>query len=366
MTFHFAPAVRERVSLIIALASASGGGKTKSALRLARGLAGGDDSKVYMVDTEAGRGKHYAVPPGGEPGPEHFAFHHGDLAAPFTPERYIEAIEAADAAGAEVIVVDSCSHEWEGEGGLQEMHDDLVAAAVKAAEKRHNESWGPFDPDRAANTANIGAWKEPKMRHKRFVNRLLQCRAHLILCLRAEEKLRIEQQKDDRGRNKTVIIQPKDLPENERWVPICEKRFMFEMTLSIVLTPQKPGIPVPIKLQAQHREAVPLDKHLSEETGRQLAAWARGGTPSKSGSMARSTEKAAASGPQPSDAAAIPPKPTGILAGIDDELARAAKEGTASLAAEWKTLLPADQARLKDRLDLVHKPAAAEADKVSA
>jgi hypothetical protein len=127
------------------------------------------------------------------------------------------------------------------------------------------------------------------------VSRLLQCRAHLILCLRADEKLRIEQIKEG-NRTKTVIVQPKDMPPNERWVPICEKRFMFEMTLSLILTPANPGVPVPIKLQAQHRDAVPLDKQLSEETGRKLAAWAAGGaTPSISPARAPEPAEPAAS-----------------------------------------------------------------------
>lgn len=274
--FELKPAVRDRVSLLIALAGASGSGKTLSALITARGLAGGDDSKIAFIDTEAGRGKHYAVAPGEQPGPTRFAFQHGDLRPPFTPEAYAEAIAAADASGAEVIVVDSCSHEWEGEGGLQEIHDALVAEAVEKARSSHTGNWA-FDESRAADRASVGAWREPKARHKKFVNRLLQCRAHLILCLRADEKIRIEKVKDERGRERTVIVQPKDMPPAERWVPICEKRFMYEMTLSLVLTPLAPGIPIPIKLQEQHRDALPIDRQLSEQTGRQLATWARGG-----------------------------------------------------------------------------------------
>lgn len=297
MTFHFSPAIRQSVSLIIALAAASGGGKTRSAMAIARGLAGGDDSRIAFIDTEAGRALHYAVAPGEAPSADRYAFQHGDLKAPFSPEAYADAIAAADDTGKfDVIVVDSCSHEWEGEGGLHDEHQDAVAEAVEKARKFHNQSWGAFDEGKAADRASIGAWKEPKRRHKRFVSRLLQCRAHLILCLRAEEKLRIEQTKDERGRTKTVIVQPKDMPPNERWVPICEKRFMFEMTLSLILTPNEPGIPVPIKLQAQHRAAVPLDKQLSEETGRQLAAWAKGGvtTSSRSHSEGKTATQAAA------------------------------------------------------------------------
>lgn len=279
MTFTFAPAVRDRVSLLIALAGASGSGKTLSALRIARGLAGGDDSKIAVIDTEAGRARHYAVASGEKPSADRFGFAHGDLRPPFTPEAYSDAIKAADEGGYEVIVIDSCSHEWEGEGGLHDIHDGMVDAAVAKVRAGADEKGWRFDEARERDKASVGAWREPKTRHKRFVSRLLQCRAHLILCMRAEGKIRIERVTDDRGRERTVIVQPKDMPPNERWMPICEKRFLFEMTISNILTPQNPGVPVPIKLQEQHRGAVRIDRHLDEETGRALAEWARGKKP---------------------------------------------------------------------------------------
>lgn len=276
----FEPAIRNRVSLIIAIAGASGSGKTLSALKIARGLAGGDDNKIAFVDTEAGRALHYACARDEKPGPDHFAFRHRELRAPFTPEAYAELIKAADAGDHEVVVVDSMSHEWAGDGGLQDMHDQMVAAAVEKARAEAAERKWRFDELKAWDKASLSCWNEPKTRHKRFVTRLLQCRAHLVICLRADEKIRIETvtEKGDNGKEykKTVIVQPKDMEPKDRWVPICEKRFMYEMTLSLVLTPTAPGIPLPIKLQAQHRHAVPLNEQLSEETGRQLAQWARG------------------------------------------------------------------------------------------
>lgn len=351
MSFTFAPAVRDQVSLIIALAAASGGGKTRSALAIARGLAGGDDSRIAFVDTEAGRGLHYAVAPGEKQSAERFAFQHGDLPAPFSPERYMDAIKAADDTGKfDVIIVDSCSHEWEGEGGLHDEQQEAVQAAIETARKNHNANWGPFDEAKAADRASIGAWKEPKRRHKRFVNRLLQCRAHLILCLRAEEKLRIEQIVDDRGRKKTVITQPKDLPDSERWVPICEKRFLFEMTISLILTPQRPGIPVPIKLQEQHKEAIPLDRHLSEETGRKLAAWAKGGSMS-------TTRMSPPIAPGDDDLTASE---------WDIKLGEEAKKGTAALRALWITIPAEHREALQIALDRRHKPTAAAVDEAAA
>lgn len=276
MTFTFKTAVRERVGLIIALAGPSGSGKTLSALKIARGLAGGDDSKIAFVDTEAGRGLHYAPAPGEKSGPDRFAFAYADMKPPFSPDAYTEAIKAADGAGFEVVVIDSGSHLWEGEGGVQDQHDAILDAEVERARKNHSGNWA-FDEDRTRDRLSVGAWKKPKAAHKRFVSRLLQTRAHIIICLRADEKMRMEKVKDDRGREKTVIIQAKDMPPAERWQPICEKRLPYEMTVSFVLTPDRPGFPVPIKLQEQHRHAVTLDRPLSEETGRLLAEWARGG-----------------------------------------------------------------------------------------
>lgn len=285
MSNSFRRAERAGVSLLIGIAGASGAGKTLSALRLARGLVDGDDSKIAVIDTEAGRALHYAPAPGVPSDPMTFDFSHASLTAPFRPARYLELIEEADKAGFGVIVIDSFSHVWEGEGGLMEWHDDIVAAAVETAEKRWNSynNGKPFDVDAAAGRANIVAWSEPKSAHKRLISRLLQCQAHLVICLRAQEKLRMEKVTEE-GRNgrsyeKTVITAASDLPPTERWSPICEKNLPYELITSLILTPDNPGVPIPIKLQKQHRDFVPLDKPLDEEVGRRLAAWARGAQP---------------------------------------------------------------------------------------
>lgn len=347
MTFQFVPAKRDQVSLLIMIAGPSGSGKTFSALRLARGLADGDDSKIAVVDTEAGRAKHYAVRPGEKPSAERFGFQHGDLAPPFTPEHYLEAIEAADKAEFKVIVIDSGSHEWEGEGGLHDDQEAAVEAAVNKARAIAEEKGWRFDEAQAADRASVGAWKQPKRRHKRFVSRLLQCRAHLIICLRADEKLRMEKVKDDRGRERTVIVQAKDMPPAQRWAPICEKRLPYEMTLSFVLTPDAPGVPVPIKLQEQHRDAVPLDRPLSEQTGRALAEWARGGN-SQRPSLS----------PQPSPAATPGPSQT-----RDDASGPGEIPSAAAYTVQWQTIINGatdgaqlantwnDQKKLRDQIE---------------
>jgi hypothetical protein len=253
VTFTFKPAVRENVSLLIGLAGGTGSGKTFTAMRLAAGIAGG--KPFALIDTEAGRGKHYA---------DQFRFDHGDLAAPFSPERYTEAIMAADKAGYPVIVVDSMTHVWAGDGGVLDWQEaELDRMAGQDWKKREG--------------CKMAAWIKPKMAHKKMVQRLLQIRAHLILCFRAEEKVEIVREPDEQGRMKTKIVPKQSLTGLEGWIPVCEKNLPFELTTSFLLLASQPGIPKPIKLQHQHRALFPLDQPISEESGRRIAEWASGG-----------------------------------------------------------------------------------------
>ena len=233
MTFTFSPAERRNTHIMVALAGASGTGKTYSAMRLASGICG--DKPFAVIDTEAGRALHYA---------DQFRFDHVDFGPPFSPERYTEAVKAAVGAGYDAIVIDSMSHEFEGQGGLME-----------AAEQ--------------SNMKGPGAWLKPKQRHKKMMNEFLQVRSHLIFCLRAAEKIDMSK-KDEKGR---VIV------ESKGWVPIQEKTFMYEMTASLTLSPDHPGIvdmTLPHKMQDQHRMAFMPGRHITEEAGLHLARWARG------------------------------------------------------------------------------------------
>ena len=244
MTFTFRPAVRENVNLLIGVAGASGSGKTFSAMRLAAGIAG--DKPYAVIDTENGRANHYA---------DVFRFDVAQLRAPFTPDAYADAILAADAAGYPVIVVDSMSHEWAGDGGMLDWQE------------------AEFERMGSREAVKMASWIKPKKAHKRMVQTLLQVKAHLILCFRAEPK--VDMVKDANG--KWVVEPKKTLTGLDGWVPVTEKNLPFELTASFLLTPSAPGIPKPIKLQEQHRALFPLDKPITEESGRGIAEWARGG-----------------------------------------------------------------------------------------
>lgn len=263
MAYAFKRAVRENVGLLIGLAGASGSGKSYSAMRLAAGICG--DKPFAFIDTESRRALHYA---------DAFKFDHCELHAPFRPSTYLDAIVAADKAGYPVIVVDSASHEHAGDGGLLDWHEELLNGYVERAAKS-GDSRGEWQI-REAN--NMRGWIEPKMAHKKMVQRILQCRAHVILCFRAEEKIEIG--KDERG--KTKIVPKKSIVGLNGWMPVCEKNLPYELTCSFLLTADKPGIPQPIKLQEQHKAFFPLDRPITEESGKLIAQWASGGKLEKS------------------------------------------------------------------------------------
>ena len=190
MTFEIRTAQRQGARLLIQLSGVSGSGKTYTALQLAYGLAGNDAGKVVMIDTENRRGSLYADSlPGGA------KYRILDMYAPFSPDRYVEAIEAACKAGAEVVVIDSVSHEWESEGGCEYI----------------------------ANQSRFPDWKLAKRLHKRFVTYMLQCPAHIIACTRAREKVDFSDPKNPRP----LGIQP-----------IQEKNFSYEATVSLMMHDQ--------------------------------------------------------------------------------------------------------------------------------
>ncbi len=245
----FTPAVRESVGLWINMIGGTGSGKTFSAMRLASGICG--DRRFALIDTENRRGLHYA---------DSFKFDHADLRAPFTPDAYADAIVAADKAGYPVIVIDSGSHVWAGDGGMldrQEAELDRMAGSDYSKRER----------------VKMSAWIKPKMAHKHMVSKMLQVKAHIILCLRAEKK--IEMVKKD---GKLVVQDKQSLTGLDGWIPVCDKNLPFEATCSFLLTADRPGIPHPIKLQEQHKDIFPLDQPIGEDSGKRLAAWAAGGT----------------------------------------------------------------------------------------
>lgn len=253
--FTIAKAKRDNEYGLFAFWGPTGCGKTKSALIFAEGLVSGTKKRIGMIDTENGRGSHYAG--------EH-DFDVLQLIDPYTPERYLAAILKFEKEGYGACIVDSMSHEWNGEGGLEDIQND---ALVRMCTKD-----GVFDSAKAERLTAL-AWKEPKRRHKKMMVRLLQRKMHIIFCLRAEQKVKFVKTKTQGSSfEKTEIV-------DAGFLPICEKGFMFEMTLSAKMLAKdsggEPGVPIFSKIEGQHLEAFG-DKQIDREAGELMAKWCRG------------------------------------------------------------------------------------------
>ena len=159
----FRPAKRSKAKLRLALTGPAGSGKTASALLIARGLTDSWE-KIGMVDTEAGSGELYV---GSKMGDTKIGSYNVlPLEAPYTPSRYIEAIKLAEEAGLDVLIIDSLSHAWEGEGGVLEMHDLATMAS-----KSQNSYF---------------AWRDVTPQHKALIDKILHSKIHVIATMRTK------------------------------------------------------------------------------------------------------------------------------------------------------------------------------------
>lgn len=234
------PAAREGARLCIVLAGTTGSGKTRTALLLAYGLANYDASKVGFLDTENRRGSLHADALQKADPPTDVPFLIGDLIAPFSPQRYADAIKEFQAAGIEVLIVDSGSHEWEGTGGCQDIAGE-----------------------------NNKYWNKAKKAHKsQFMSALLQTDMHIIVCLRAHEKVKIVD-KADSGDGKTQYV-PLGLQ------PIQEKSFMFDATASLMMYEEGKS-QTSIKIPAELRAILGRNKgYIVPKDGKDIRDWVDG------------------------------------------------------------------------------------------
>jgi hypothetical protein len=219
---------REEAKLRLFVDSPSGGGKTYGALLLAKGLGG----KIVVIDTERKSSMKY------QGRPELPEFRVIEFDPPYSPESYIEAIDAAEADGAEVVIIDSTSHEWEGPGGCLELVDDIARA------KFRGNTWS--------------AWSELTPRHRRFIDRMLSSKCHIIATARAKTET---SQVEDGGRKKVVKLGMKSIARDGT-------EFEFDVVLNIVHDGH-------FAVASKDRTGIFTGdpKPITEETGRQLLAW---------------------------------------------------------------------------------------------
>lgn len=163
-------AQKKKQKLKIALAGISGSGKTYSALTLAFSMC----KKVCVIDTECGSASLYS---------DHFPEYDVlELNAPYSPQRYIEAINLAEKEGYECIIIDSLSHEWNGAGGCL----DMVNAVSKAGGNSYT-AWGKVTPH-----------------HDALINRMISAQTHIIVTMRT--KTAYEMATNDKGKQAPIKV----------------------------------------------------------------------------------------------------------------------------------------------------------------
>jgi hypothetical protein len=170
--FTFTPATKEASKARIALAGPSGSGKTYTALITARALATG--GKVAVIDTERESASLYA---------DEFAFDTLNMHA-YDPRDLVGALAAAGAAGYAVVVVDSLSHFWMGQGGMLEQVDH-------AAKRSYGGN-------------SFGGWKEARPMERQMIDALLAYPGHVIVTMRTKSEWVV--QENDRGRKEPKKI----------------------------------------------------------------------------------------------------------------------------------------------------------------
>jgi hypothetical protein len=233
---QFTKATRKKAKLRLALTGPSGSGKTLGALMIAKGIGG----RIAVLDTEHGSASLYSQPmtlKGGtafEP-PE---FDTLELTPPYTPERYIEAIKAAESARYDILIIDSTTHEWSGSGGCLESNEQLAHA------KFRGNTWS--------------AWNETTPRHRAFIDAMLQADMHIIATGRSKTETA---QSEENGRKKVVRLGMK-----------TEQRDGFEYEFTAVLDIVHDGH---YATASKDRTGlfVGNPQPLGEHTGKALLAW---------------------------------------------------------------------------------------------
>lgn len=228
----FKKAERTQARLRMGLCGPSGSGKTYTALRIATGLCA-PGKRVALVDSERGSASLYSGK---------FDFDVDEL-ADFRVETYLKAIRDAEAAGYDVLILDSISPAWAGKDGLLEQVDKIKAK------------------DRSGNA--FTAWRDVTPRHHDFVEAILQSRLHIIATMRSKVEWVLEH------------VDGKMKPRKVGLAPVQRDGMEYEFTIvcdldGAALTVSKTRIPEVLPLDALIRQP-------GEDLGKRLAAWCAGG-----------------------------------------------------------------------------------------
>jgi hypothetical protein len=251
MAFKKASKMQQKARIL--LEGPAGSGKTESALRIATGLIEGqsevdDDFKesiskrtaagmsaIAMIDTERGSGELYS---------DRYEYDHDELRPPYSPERYIEKINEAAKMGYPVLIIDSASHGWIGQGGVVEMANKFGAG-----------SRNPY-----------GGWDKATPEQDKFVSAMLDYPGHILVTLRTKTAYEIVE--NEKGKKAPVKV---------GLAPVQRDGLDYEFTVVFDIS-----IYDHLASSSKDRTRLFTDKQpemITEETGKQIVGWLLAGKP---------------------------------------------------------------------------------------
>lgn len=221
-------AERRQAKIKASLQGPSGSGKTYGALLIAYGLCKNWE-KIVVIDTENFSASLYA----------HLGkFKVLNIGAPFTPEKYIDALQLCVKEGAEVVIIDSISHEWEGAGGILDIHGSMVGNSFT--------NWSKVTP-----------------RHNAFVQAILQSPVHIIATTRTKQDYILSERNG------------KQVPEKVGLKGVMRDGTDYEFTLVLDLDIKHNAV------ASKDRTGLFMDKpefRLTPAIGEQILAWCQQGS----------------------------------------------------------------------------------------
>jgi ABC-type dipeptide/oligopeptide/nickel transport system ATPase component len=227
-------AVKHKSKLRLGLVGTSGSGKTWSSLVLAQELG----KKVLLIDTE-NSGNLYA---------DIFDYEICSLSdtestAPFSVERYLEAISLGIESLCDVIIIDSLSHAWSGEGGILDRKERLDAVGGNG----------------------FANWRKVTPLHNQLVDAIVQSPTHMIVTMRAKTEYVLET--DEKGRT---------VPRKVGLAPIQREGMDYEFTTVFDLS-----VTGNLATASKDRTSlfrVDMPEQITSETGKKLKKWLESST----------------------------------------------------------------------------------------
>ena len=311
---RFEPATLDNVPLLIGLQGPPGGGKTYSALLLAKGIQVARPGPIRVIDTEGGRARKYS---------EEFEFETLELDAPRS-DALQDALFAAITQDERpsCIIIDTVSEEHE---ELLEWHDQEIDKLLDDHERQVQKQ---------RDRVGMSAWRRPKGARRSLLKFLRKVRVPLIMTFRAEEKTKpIKTQVENRNGDTREVAVPTPLG----YQPIAPAQIIHMMDLMCLLPLRAEGLPTwvtgneyesfALKLPEFFKPLFAKPAKISPAQGTAMAVWALGQTAEQRELLAEAQSKAC-DGYEPFAAwwRSIPIEKRGLLARERDALVDCARK----------------------------------------